>query len=804
MVDDIQQASNTTRPFWVNDGEDAWADPNVPGGDGIDNDSNGYVDDWRGWNFAANNKDVRDGLITPHGTGVASIATARTNNSTAMAGVAGGWGNEVGAKPMIVKFSDINSDPIDDGAAADDAILYAARNGANIINISWALHSNKAAISSAIKRAKKNYNVTFTAASGNDSTTNRAVFFPASHPDVLGTALTNNSDRVQNSHTGPNLDLGAPGISPILNADTNGNLIQISGGTSLASPFVAGAAALMYSINPCISADEAANILKRRADKVNAYDIFNNVNGYKYYDPPNRPGHSDRIGYGRINTNRAVKTAQKHAGSSLDLYIKDHYSDFGYNKSYPDTARFDDWSEIWVRNQPDGRTNREMDEIEYTSSSPAYVYVRVRNKSCTTSTGNDSIGVYWSKASSGTSWPQNWDGSQPNIGDVIAETAIPPLPPGADTILEFPWTISPEPLQSWGTCIMARISSASDPIQPFPGFLAKEIRRNNNIALRNVQVLNIFPGKKYPVVDGQELPHGIQVLSGNVHEGNNDPINLHFDVPRDNENTAITGDAEVRLFLSNDFWQVFAQTDMENHSGIELVSDLELLITEPHAVIRELNFAISERASFFIGFNFLVQEVDSTYRYRYHITQYQSDSIVGSMNFNINRTERNPFAANAGPDQYIYEGQTAQLQAVPIGEPAAYNWYDEGGAFLDTGTTLDVTPEITQPYTLEVLADADLYKDYDEATVYVNPFQILNISPNPAQTSFTVEYDADGAHTASLLLANASNGTTVQTHNVPTIEGQYQISASGLSPGLYMVVLVCNGQIFDSQTIQIQ
>lgn len=450
-VDDFQQASNTTRPFWVNDGEDPWADPNVPGGNGIDDDGNGYVDDWRGWNFVSGNNDVRDGQPWNHGTGVASIATARTHNTIGMAGVAGGWGNAVGAKTMILKVRDSSASPADMGAAADDAILYAAKHGASIINISMAWFSNKSSISEAIERAYSKYNVAITAGSGNDTGTTKPVRFPANHPYVLGTAVTNNNDRTQASHTGPKLDLGAPGISPILNADTNGNLIQISGGTSLASPFVAGAAALMYSINPCISADEATNILRRRADKVNAFDISSNQQGYKYYDDPLKPGHAELIGYGRVNTNRAVKTAQKHASSSLDLYIKDHYSDFGYNQSYPDTARFDDWSEIWVRNQPDGRTNREMDEIEYTSSSPAYVYVRVRNKSCTTSTGNDSVGVYWSKASSGTSWPQNWDGSQPNIGDVIAETAIPPLPPGADTILEFPWTISPEPLQSWGT-----------------------------------------------------------------------------------------------------------------------------------------------------------------------------------------------------------------------------------------------------------------------------------------------------------------------------------------------------------------
>jgi hypothetical protein len=83
-----------------------------------------------------------------------------------------------------------------------------------------------------------------------------------------------------------------------------------------------------------------------------------------------------------------------------------------------------------VRNQPDGYTVQEHENPEYQQSDSVYVYVRVRNKSCVASTGNEQLSLYWSKASSWSSWPQNWDGSQPTIGNKISTKLIPKLQPG--------------------------------------------------------------------------------------------------------------------------------------------------------------------------------------------------------------------------------------------------------------------------------------------------------------------------------------------------------------------------------------
>ena len=176
------------------------------------------------------------------------------------------------------------------------------------------------------------------------------------------------------------------------------------------------------------------------------------------------------------------------------------------------------------------------------------------------------------------------------------------------------------------------------------------------------------------------------------------------------------------------FWEKFLESESENHQDIDVWDDYILEITGPHARITGLEFEPGVRDSIFIGFNYLSEEVDSTLQYRYHITQYQDEEITGSVNFNIERNEREPFSADAGPDQYTYEGGTVVLQATPIGETAEYLWYSAENELLHQGQTFTVNPMETTTYTLQVQAEIDLYKDYDEVTVHVYPYAITSLS----------------------------------------------------------------------------
>ncbi len=287
----------------------------------------------------------------------------------------------------------------------------------------------------------------------------------------------------------PDVDLCAPGHDILVTGLTDcGNstwpfVSQVSG-TSFAAPIVAGIAGLMYSVNPCMTPSWCQDILKNTTDPI--------------ADAANFPG---AVGTGRVNAFKAVRAAEEAKSTTLDLYIKDVDSDFG-NETYPYNYLLDrdDSPDIWVRNQPDGFTNQTSQEPEYQNSTPVYVYVRIRNKSCQPSLGSEALKLYWTKSSTWSSWPQNWDGTDPNIGNIISSITIPQLDPGRETILEIPWNIpNPYIFQNWSTCLMARIeNSVADPTTIHPYRLDDDVFYNNNIAMKNLTIVDLIPGVAPP------------------------------------------------------------------------------------------------------------------------------------------------------------------------------------------------------------------------------------------------------------------------------------------------------------------
>lgn len=269
--------------LWTNDDEIA--------GNGIDDDGNGYVDDRWGWNFYSDwfNTDDDHG----HGTHVAGIAGAATNNGTGVAGMS--WG----ARLMAVKF--LNSAGVGDFLPMLLGMKYAVDNGARVLNLSvtvdGTLTGQQATLLDermAYARAKR---VLVVGASGNQG--RGTVSYPAAHPDILSVGATTSSDTLwYSSNYGADLDLVAPGASiystyRIWSGPTYGYL----SGTSMATPHVAGAASLVWSINPDYSPEEVAQILRVTTDDVNrsAY-----------------PGPDQWMGWGRLNVHRAVKAAATH------------------------------------------------------------------------------------------------------------------------------------------------------------------------------------------------------------------------------------------------------------------------------------------------------------------------------------------------------------------------------------------------------------------------------------------------------------------------------------------------------------
>ena len=244
--------------IWINPGENCAGCRN----DGIDNDHNGFVDDWHGWDFANNDNNPTDDH--GHGTHVSGTIGAVGNNGVGVAGV--NWN----VKIMPVKF--LNAQGSGTDANAVSAVLYAAQNGADVMNNSWADTVYSQALADAITVADQ-HNSLFVAAAGNNATNNDSTpTYPASYdiPNVVSVAATDNNDNLAYfSNVGRrSVDLGAPGVD--IYSTWPGGGYQYLSGTSMATPHVTGAAALAKAAFPSASAAGLKALLLSSVDPKSA------------------------------------------------------------------------------------------------------------------------------------------------------------------------------------------------------------------------------------------------------------------------------------------------------------------------------------------------------------------------------------------------------------------------------------------------------------------------------------------------------------------------------------------------------
>ena len=250
-----------------------WTNADEIPNNGLDDDHNGYIDDLHGWHFyhtwngsafdAAEDANVQDDF--GHGTHVAGIAAAATNNGVGIAGIAGG------ARLMPVKALDRYGNGWYSDIAA--GIVYAADNGARLINLSLGGSPDSQTLRAAVDYARSRGALVI-AATGNSG---GVVFYPAAYDPVLAVAATDaNDDRAYFSNYGPPVDLAAPGadiFSTWCHADPiagtcAGSYYFSKSGTSMAAPHVTGVAALVWSRWPNLTATEVISKLLDTADDV--------------------------------------------------------------------------------------------------------------------------------------------------------------------------------------------------------------------------------------------------------------------------------------------------------------------------------------------------------------------------------------------------------------------------------------------------------------------------------------------------------------------------------------------------------
>ena len=249
--------------IWVNTGEIV--------GDGIDNDGNGYIDDIYGWNFGDSNGDVS--YVSNHGVHVAGIVSAVTDNSKGVASVA--------RNAKIASIKIFNSSGKSTLSYIIEGINYAKKNDINIINCSfggagWG-STSVSIVKSAIEAVP---DIFFVIAAGNIATStpqadnDKVAVYPSQLTkdldNVISVANTTSNDELSStSHYGAtSVDIASPGTGIYSTIPTSS--YGTMSGTSMATPMVASAVAVMRAVNPNISAKEIKETLCSSSDKLSA------------------------------------------------------------------------------------------------------------------------------------------------------------------------------------------------------------------------------------------------------------------------------------------------------------------------------------------------------------------------------------------------------------------------------------------------------------------------------------------------------------------------------------------------------
>jgi subtilisin family serine protease len=238
-----------------------WTNPDEACG-GTDTDHDGYAGDCHGWNFYANSADITNGSGGEHGTGVAGSIAARADNGIGASGLA----PRAVVMPLVV-----GSGTTVNMALVNQAIYYAVDHGAKVINGSFGGSldaASLAALENAVAYARSK-GVLFVVAAGNDNANRDASpSYPASLTDanvVTVGASTAADTRASFSAWGASsVDLFAPGVN-VVTTDLSGGYSLVSG-TSIASPLVAAAAAMLARTDPSLTPQDLRTRLMSTAD----------------------------------------------------------------------------------------------------------------------------------------------------------------------------------------------------------------------------------------------------------------------------------------------------------------------------------------------------------------------------------------------------------------------------------------------------------------------------------------------------------------------------------------------------------
>lgn len=272
---------------------------------GLDEDNNGYIDDIDGWDFVNNDNNPTDDH--GHGTNVTGIAMANANNNIGYAGV--DWN----CKLLPLKVLDANNSGFNSNIIA--SIYYSISRNVDLISISIGGSGFSTAYENAINQAYSQ-NIPVIACMMNFN--NNVSYYPAAFVNTIAVGSTNPNDNrsvpffwssTSGSNYGNHIDVVAPGNYIYgLSHTSNTAYGTYWGGTSQATPLVAGIVSLMLSINPNLTVEEIRTILRNTAEDQIGNPSEDTIGWDQYY------------GAGRVNALNALSYVQSLSNENFTSY----------------------------------------------------------------------------------------------------------------------------------------------------------------------------------------------------------------------------------------------------------------------------------------------------------------------------------------------------------------------------------------------------------------------------------------------------------------------------------------------------
>lgn len=279
-----------------------------------------------------------------------------------------------------------------------------------------------------------------------------------------------------------------------------------------------------------------------------------------------------------------------------DLYVTDSPDDVGNEPDAETMASMgvNFWSSdgVWIRQINDGFTNQFSEPIEYMAGTPNYIYVRVKNRGCSSQTGD--LRVYWASAGTGLGWSADWVNNTATYstctatiyGDEIIPSTSVTIASLSEQIYEIPW--QPNDPDTYGCfidpfhfCLLARIETSSTP--PY-GMTAPEGTSvwsntvdNNNIAWKNIIINN--------AIAGLNKPFGTTIIRNTDQTAKF--ISLNFVSRKDDIGQDLSQFKRIRLYFTSDFLKSWIEGGKRG-KDVVMVNDSVVELTSSNATMEHI------------------------------------------------------------------------------------------------------------------------------------------------------------------------------------------------------------------------